>query len=556
MPERRGSPTDATDRPSGFEASLPTVLDIVRLPVLQAGDPEIVAGTGALDRAVRWVHVSDNLDAADLLDGGELLLSTGAGWSDEPAELTAFVERLRRVRVAGLVLELGGRLDAVPSALVEACDEAGLPLIVLRRIVKFVAVTEAVHSRIILEQADALRERDRLHELFIGLSLRGSTAEYIVEQLARVLRAPVVLEDLNHRVVAAEMLDAGDEALADWESTSRTLHRDASVQTPQTAQATQTTRETPTTDAAGWDTVAVEARGIRWGSLIALPGEPHTAGRSQVMEQAAVALAIGRLAEGDADEWTRLGNEQLLADLLGARYSSDAGIAARFEAAGLPVRGRALVGIAVHPGVGNGGAQGPVDVLAAASLLGGPVIAAPRAEGGGQVLALSVPPEARLTDAVFDEFARRLARGGSGLIIGVGAVARDLSGLIASIEEAQELLRSPREERGRGVAVLRAENRPLLRLVAAFAGDPRLQAHSEQMLRPLIEYDLEVDGDLLAVLLAYVSHPGNRTKAAAASHLSRSVFYQRIALIEDLLDVDLDDGETVSALHAALLARR
>ncbi|MET0784234.1 MAG: PucR family transcriptional regulator ligand-binding domain-containing protein, partial [Leifsonia flava] len=225
MPERRSSSTDATDRPSGFGASLPTVLDIVRLPVLQAGDPEIVAGTGALDRAVRWVHVSDNLDAADLLDGGELLLSTGAGWSDDAAELTAFVERLGRVGVAGLVLELGGRLDAVPTALVEACDEAGLPLIVLRRIVKFVAVTEAVHSRIILEQADALRERDRLHELFIGLSLRGSTAEYIVEQLARVLRAPVVLEDLNHRVVAAEMLDAGDEALADWESTSRTLHR-------------------------------------------------------------------------------------------------------------------------------------------------------------------------------------------------------------------------------------------------------------------------------------------------------------------------------------------
>ncbi|MET0783034.1 MAG: helix-turn-helix domain-containing protein, partial [Leifsonia flava] len=361
--------------------------------------------------------------------------------------------------------------------------------------------------------------------------------------LARVLRAPVVLEDLNHRVVAAEMLDAGDEALADWESTSRTLHRDGN-------------RQPAATDAAGWDTVAVEARGIRWGSLIALPGEPHTAGRAQVMEQAAVALAIGRLAEGDADEWTRLGNEQLLADLLGARYSSDAGIAARFEAAGLPVRGRALVGIAVHPGEGNGGTHGPVDVLAAAGLLGGPVIAAPRAEGGGQVLALSVPPEARLTDAVFDEFARRRARGGSGVVIAVGAVARDLSGLIASIEEAQELLRSPREERGRGVTVLRAENRPLLRLVAAFAGDPRLQAHSEQMLRPLIEYDLEVDGDLLAVLLAYVSHPGNRTKAAAASHLSRSVFYQRIALIEDLLDVDLDDGETVSALHAALLARR
>jgi purine catabolism regulator len=34
------------------------------------------------------------------------------------------------------------------------------------------------------------------------------------------------------------------------------------------------------------------------------------------------------------------------------------------------------------------------------------------------------------------------------------------------------------------------------------------------------------------------------------------VFYQRLALIGDLLGVDLDDGETLTALHLALLVRR
>lgn len=103
--------------------------------------------------------------------------------------------------------------------------------------------------------------------------------------------------------------------------------------------------------------------------------------------------------------------------------------------------------------------------------------------------------------------------------------------------------------------MLRAEHRPLLRLVTTLGADPRMQEHSELMLRPLIDYDLASGGDLLEVLRAYAAHPGNRTKAAAASHLSRSVFYQRIALIEELLGMDLDDGETLSALHAALLAR-
>ena len=76
------------------------------------------------------------------------------------------------------------------------------------------------------------------------------------------------------------------------------------------------------------------------------------------------------------------------------------------------------------------------------------------------------------------------------------------------------------------------------------------------MLAPLIEYDLARGGDLLDVLAAMLAHPGNRTAAASASHLSRSVFYQRIALIQELLGADLDDGEMLTALHLALLVRR
>jgi purine catabolism regulator len=34
------------------------------------------------------------------------------------------------------------------------------------------------------------------------------------------------------------------------------------------------------------------------------------------------------------------------------------------------------------------------------------------------------------------------------------------------------------------------------------------------------------------------------------------VFYQRIALLEDLLGIDFDDGEQVAALHLAVLTHR
>jgi purine catabolism regulator len=95
-----------------------------------------------------------------------------------------------------------------------------------------------------------------------------------------------------------------------------------------------------------------------------------------------------------------------------------------------------------------------------------------------------------------------------------------------------------------------------VQLVSALRDDHRVLEHGERMLSPLIAHDLARSGDLLDVLEAMLAHPGNRTAAAGASHLSRSVFYQRIALIEELLGADLDDGETQTALHLALLVRR
>ena len=169
------------------------------------GQPEILVGGDALAAAVRWVHVSDSGDVARLLVGGELLLSTGAGWPEEPLELAALVRSLVEAGLAGLVLELGSHYRYVPAVVVNAAREHGLALAALHREVRFVAITEAVHGRIIAEQTTALRARDAVHERFVDLTLRGAPADYVVQQLARTLRSTVVLENLHHEVVAVEV---------------------------------------------------------------------------------------------------------------------------------------------------------------------------------------------------------------------------------------------------------------------------------------------------------------------------------------------------------------
>lgn len=495
--------------------------------------PEVLVGGAALDARVRWVHVSDSAGVARLLDGGELLLSTGSSWPDDPAELTAFVDGLVDAGLAALLLELGTHYRYVPSVVVEAARARGLALVALRREVKFVSLTEAVHRRIIADQTAALRARDDVRARFTALALRGSPADFIVHQLAQTLAAPVVLESLAHDVVVADVPAAREEELLTrWEVKSRLAHRDPVGE---------------------WLIVPVEARGIRWGYLVALPGPAHAAGRSAVLEQGAIALALGRLTGGGTDEWARIGQRQLVDGLLAGRFSSHGGAAARLEAAGLAVEGARLYGMVAM------GAE--VDVAAAeaaAAAAGGSVLvgSGPAATGAGATLLLSVPLRAVLDAAAAARFAEALTPLPARLVLSIGSPAHGVEGALASLQEAIDLSRAPVERPGRGPHVRRAEDRPLARLVTALRDDHRVLDHGERMLAPLIEYDLSRGGDLLDVLAAMLAHPGNRTAAASASHLSRSVFYQRIALIQDLLGVDLDDGEIQTALHLALLVRR
>lgn len=508
MSDRQDFASDQTDRPIRATALL-TVAEVLAEPVVQAGAPEVLVGGAALDAEVRWAHVSDSAGVARLLDGGELLLSTGAGWPEEAEEQRAFVRGLRRAGIAGIVLELGVSHARVPDAVADECAETGLALIVLTSEVKFVAVTEAVHRALISAQTDALSERQRLHELFTALSLQGAPADVVVAETARALGSPVVLQNLAHEVIAVEPLRVPVvEVLA-------RLADDG-------------------------ESVPVQARGVRWGTLSALQGPAHPAGRLTVLEQGATALAFGCLADGGDAEWSILAQSGLIDDLLGARFASPADIAARLAAGGFVFDGRHCHGIVAH------GAVSASELAYRARQAGCAVVAA-RVDSQDVAL-LSAPASVPFTDAMISRIV------GPDRTVFVGPSAEDVLGLLASLRIARDLAAG--DHPGAGPRVRRVEDRPLERLVASLRDDHRLHEHSERMLAPLVEHDRERRGDLVDVLAALVAHPGNRSAAAAASHLSRSVFYQRLTLIAELLGADLDDGETLAALHLALTARR
>jgi len=165
-----------------------TLREVLDLDVVRRGLPLVVAGAARLDVPVRWVHAAELTDIGRLLRGGELVLSTGIALPDSAAELTAYVDSLAKVGVAGLLVELGRRYEtALPPALVSAAEARSVPLIELRREVAFIEITEAVHARII----DELLISRAAATLALG-HLLTSQAESLERQAHRTLISAII----------------------------------------------------------------------------------------------------------------------------------------------------------------------------------------------------------------------------------------------------------------------------------------------------------------------------------------------------------------------------
>ncbi|GAB3221909.1 PucR family transcriptional regulator [Mycolicibacterium hippocampi] len=518
-----------------------TVGDVIGLPVVQSGAPEVLSAR-RWDEPLRWVHGSDLADLSALLQGGELVLTTGAALARSPRK---YLQRLASAGAIGVVVELGDRLPVLPGNAAPIAEELGLALVVLHRPIRFVEVTEAVHRRIVAEQYEEVAFDRRVHETFTELSMRRASVAGIVDAAARMLDEPVVLEDLSHRALA---VSAGAHAstLQDWERRSR---------------------RSPGAGGESWATTAVGPRTEEWGRLV-VPRSPADSGRAtMVLERAAAALALHRMIERDRSGLQQQAQSGLIDDVRQGRITEEREAAARAHALGLRASTHylpAVVRVERHKRAGDPVARhrrnvALLDAVAhTVNAAGHTGLFALRGDGEvGAVLALkdsktSAVPKSltALGEALRREVTRVDAPQNSvlALAVEVNAVTDAIAGLAeaAHIAEVALSMGDPRP-------YFRAADTRLRGLVTLLRDDRRVQRFAETELRPLLAEDDRVAPSDIAVLREYLAAAGNKVAAAERLHISRPALYKRLARIGDRLGVDLDDGESRTSLHVALL---
>jgi purine catabolism regulator len=519
-----------------------TLAEVLAMPVLRNAGPEVLAGRAGLDRDVRWVHSAELADIAPLLRGGDLLLSTGIALPGSDAELQTFATSLADSDAAGLVIELGRRWQAVPDALVGACEAVELPLVALAREVPFAAVAQAVGERIVDEQLEELRQAQRVHDTFTELSIAEASPREILEAVQRLSGVAVVLEGEDHQVVDYRS-GPGDisDFLAEWTARSRAVRLDG---------------RTAWDARQGWLVTRLGRRERGWGRLVVqAPAEPSPR-LVAVAERAAAALALHRLHDRHRDSLVRQTHHELVLGLL--NDPTNAETLRRVELAGLPTERRQFVGLTARPVVTAHSPAGPP-----ASLLEDLVAATVRTAHDVRVPALvceidrdvrvllSFAKSANATKGT-DEFAKRLRRRQQA-IVGAGRTVDAITRADRSLRESSHIVASVQADEAT-VDVHRLEDVHLRGLLTLLGSDERVTLFVQRELQPLREHDARWGTALLPAVKALLEHPGSKSDAAASLHMSRPVFYDRLAKIERLLGVDLDDPHIRVSLHVALIA--
>lgn len=530
--------------------------EVLDLPVLRRASPIVVAGADRLDNAVRWLHVSEQVDVATFLSGGELLLTTGMLLGHDLDLQERFVTRLAEAGVAGVAVRLGGALHDVPSLMRERADQLGVPLVVLRHRIAFADVMEEVHRALVGEQATLLRRAADLRNEFNDLVLQERSVEEVIDRLVELVGGSVVVEDAARRPLHAAG-NLGRELDPDfWRRHSRVGHAD------DPAPLTVSTVEGD----GGCVWVPLQMRQEEpWGRLHLLrAGPPFDELDRMAVERAATAVVLS----ASSARTTVLGQpaaDALFSDLIDHGRGGAERFRRRARSHGFSLdAATAVQALAMTRVAGARCAATSADETSPSRALEAAARSLPGDEErltgwyGDTLVVLTADPasgDITFLDDLEGALGQRIGVGISDILPNGSAREAVLQALEASRVAVQPLA---------GSRLRRFGDLGLDGLLSSAGSDPALARFVEGELGPLLAWDASrVDGErataerpLLPVLDALLRANGRVARAAAELGVDRRTLASRVRVLEELLDADLESYDCRLRLGVALRSLR
>lgn len=152
----------------------------------------LIAGHRGLEREVKWSHVLEVQELDSLINGGELILTTGVGLQlDLPTQLQ-YVKKLIDRQVSCLCIEIGPYFETIPDEIIAVANLHAFPIIVFEKTVRFVDITQDLHTYIINQHHQMLSQLDSMSRKFNSLSLTHNGILKILQELNRFFKQSAI----------------------------------------------------------------------------------------------------------------------------------------------------------------------------------------------------------------------------------------------------------------------------------------------------------------------------------------------------------------------------
>lgn len=153
---------------------------------------KLLAGEGGLDKQIKWAHILETKDFESLLNGGELILTTGLGLELDSSSNHKTYELLMKKNVSCLCIEKGSYFHTLSPEIKQLADQDDFPIIIFEKVVKFVDITLDLHTLIINQHYQMLNQLNEIAKEFTNLSLTHNGTLKILQRLSNYLHKKVI----------------------------------------------------------------------------------------------------------------------------------------------------------------------------------------------------------------------------------------------------------------------------------------------------------------------------------------------------------------------------
>ena len=504
---------------------------------------QLEVDASAVERRIRWVHISELEDPTPFLSGGELLLTTGINLTTAPRQ-RQLVRLLSDRGAAGLGLGTGFDHRKLPAAMVEEARERELPLFEVPYEMPFIAITEKAFTKLVNEQFGVLERGIEVHGLLEGMVLSERGLGEVMRAIAEAVDGAVLLLDAHGRELSRHPQERG-------------LSQEASA---------AIRAEVSERAAAGRHAMFVAERGSLAGRAVAVPvpiggngprGHWLVAARSAgpigelemlIARQAAMVVALELMRERSVRETERRLAGDVLAEALGGNLGADE-IRGRLQPFGIGGR----VAVLLYD-VGEAATDAEsVDLALRAS--GVPALVAVNGAAGRPLLCAVVDPADRDPVELAREGLAVLSAEGMTGIRAAASRAVPVATLRRAFHEARCALEATSLANGSAPDVASHRDLGAFTLLLSLQDDEALRTYADNLLAPISDGEGEYGPELLRSLEAFIERNGQWERAARDLYCHRHTLRYRIRRIEELTGRDLNQAQDRIELWLALRAR-